>query len=61
MWAAAAAALLLSPLSRGFSIYKRQMKTETKMTIGFNSEQQKQRNRDRERERERGGEDNIGC
>ena len=48
----AAVALLLSPLNRGFSIYKRQMKTETKMTIGFNSKQQKQRNRDTERERE---------
>ena len=49
----AAVALLPSPLSRGFSIYKRQMKTETKMTIGFNSKQQKQRNRDTQRERER--------
>ena len=47
----AALALLFSPLSRGFSIYKRQMKTETKMTIGFNSKQQKRRNR-KETERE---------
>ena len=56
----AALALLFSPLSRGFSIYKRQTKTETKMTTGFNSKQQKRRNRDTERERERGGEDNKG-
>ena len=49
----AALALLFSPLSRGFSIYKRQTKTETKMTTGFNSKQQKRRNRDTERERER--------
>ena len=49
----AALALLFSPLSRGFSIYKRQTKTETKMTTGFNSKQQKRRNRDTHRERER--------
>ena len=51
----AAVALLLSPLSRGFSIDKRQMKTETKTTKA-----EKLRHREREREREIGGEDNKG-
>ena len=49
----AAVALLLSPLSRGFSIDKRQMKTETKTTKA-------EKLRHREREREIGGEDNKG-